>query len=339
MTQATKQCACCGTINYADAQVCGGCGQYFAVPTATTYCAYCGTPLDSAALFCGGCGNPTHTPAAPLANKPPRSSKGKWWIAGIAIFLSVSLLIGALFHFVINPYLEDLQISSSNGNSDDDDDDGDGSGDGGNNYLGGITGGYIGDRTTQRAATCTTASRTATFRTTTACTANEHSENTQKASAISQIASALTDKGYSVERAYNEEGMGAELRGVSYDYCYYASRYFDEYGNLYAYDQDWGCEYVQIRYIVFESAEEAAAAYQNVLWDNFFDGTYQQRFGYDYARRWHQASAYDSEMGLHTLLSRQSNVLVLVHVNWDDFKDAGLYYDNAAYSVVEGLGF
>lgn len=331
MTQATKQCACCGTINYADAQVCGGCGQYFAVPAvATIYCAYCGTPLDSTAPFCGRCGNPAHTTAVSLTANPPKRSKAKWWIVGIAIFLSVSLLISALFNFVINPYLEDLQISSSAG-----DDKGGDHNDGGNDHLGGITGGYSGNRTTrrttQRTAICTTAAR-------------DESSNTatQAIPSLYQITGEIQQKGYYMAYDYTLQNEDLGMDGVVSAAAYDGVRYFDEYGNTYGMlmdEWDYGIETVRVMYVVFDSAAAAQNAYRYLIADSFFDASYRESVGTNYARAWQNATAYGSDYGKHQLLSRRDNVLVAFWVDWDDYKDAGMAYDNAAYGVVEGLGF
>ena len=312
MTQATKQCACCGTINYADAQFCGGCGQYFVMPA----------PQATAPGY-----------AAPVqAVVRPQGSKAKWWLIGIAILVAVCLLISAVFHFVIHPYLEDLQISSSHR---DDDDDGDGDTD-----RGGIRVPDFGVP-----AGTTTAQSTAAYRTT-CTTAVAHSENssalTWSVPSLYEIAWEIEQKGYYMAYDYEIQDEDLGVTGVVSSAAYDGVRYFDEYGNTYGTlvaEWDYGIETVRVMYLEFDSATSAQNAYRYLIADSFFDAPYQETGDSDSIKAWRLAPTYGTDYGLHMLLSCQDNVLVAFWADWDDYKDAGMAYDNAAYSVMEDLGF
>ena len=117
---------------------------------------------------------------------------------------------------------------------------------------------------------------------------------------------------------------------------------FDEYGNTYAMTADeweYGVEGVRVAYLEFDSAASAQNAYLYVIADSFFEASYQESAGTNYTRAWQIATTYGSDYGEHLLLSRRDNVLVAFWVDWDDYKDADMAYDNAAYSVMESLGF
>lgn len=342
-----ENCPNCGTPLPATVTFCIECGSKIAdAPSAAPKtekkpvrygCDRCGHTSLMPSRYCEMCGGtmkPVFSEEKPekkpvcsgetlksRTEKPKSDQEKRWWIIGISAFLVFSLLVSALFNFVINPYFEE----QDSGYSDRSDTDGDNDDNNDNN-------GNINNSNQNN---------------------NNNSNHGSAAQnkvipSTSQIERALQAKNYFWLRNYEAEGDLDDMPNGAVNYRIYdATRFYDEYGNIHPYtssespeslmdNRDYeNFESIYFLYIQFDSASSAKEAFNELLRDGIIEGSYSSESGSNWERAWQNSSA----QACNTLLSRIDGVVLLMYANWDDFQDAGITYDNAAIKAMENLGF
>lgn len=180
---------------------------------------------------------------------------------------------------------------------------------------------------------------------------NNSDFNVKSVPIISSVMDALQTKDYFVMDIDTE---GADMdscpSGVEEWYVYFATRFYDEYGNRHPFNRSesveslmnsddyiW-LEEVRIWYLRFDSVASAQNEY-NKYYEAFNNYAEEGSSSTDSGTNWQQFQKEVPAKAANVLVSRTENVLIMIYADWDDFDDAGIAYDNAAIKAIEQIGF